>query len=76
MEKKDGFLISASGAKSSKRLLGIIMLVGSLLFGGLVGVMSIFFSIEKPDVALSILQYFIMGGCSLLGIGVLEGKKK
>lgn len=74
-EKKDGFLNGANGAKSSKRLIGIIMLCVSLIFGAVLGGMAIFYNIKSPDIALSILQYFIMGGCSLLGIGVLEGKK-
>lgn len=79
MTEKMGYLSDDAGNKSSKRLWGSILLcfgifLASILFG---------FSIVKPEhiytTATTILETFIVGGSSLLGIGVFErilGKSK
>lgn len=76
MQNKDGYLIGNNGNKSSKRLLGVIMISLAIAYGLGVGIGSVFSVIKSPDTCLTILQYFLMGGCSLLGIGVFEGKMK
>lgn len=74
--KNSSFLTRDNGVKSSKRLLGVIMLAWALLYGGCLGLMSIFGEIKNPDITTTVLQYFILGGCTLLGVGVFEGNKK
>lgn len=72
---KDSYLKGVNGAKSSKRLIGTIMLSTSLVYGLVLGVYAIQNKVVNPDICTSILQYFILGGCTLLGVGIFETKK-
>lgn len=69
-----GFLVGANGLKSSKRLLGIVTLAIALLLSITLEIMAIFHTIKNPEVAMTVLQYLMMGGCTLLGVGVFEAK--
>lgn len=76
--KKDnanGFLEGGNGGKSSKRLLGIIMLISSLIFGLILGATALFFNISNAETCLEVLKYFMVGGCTLLGVGIFENNK-
>lgn len=73
--KKDSYLNGINGTKSSKRLLGMLMLASSLIYGLILGLYAIQNKITNPDVCTDILQLFILGGCTLLGVGIFETKR-
>ena len=69
---KCGFLEDANGDKSSKRLLGSVLLFAGIIFAAIL----FYYSIEKKatdaDTAIAIINVFLVTGGTLLGIGTFE----
>jgi hypothetical protein len=60
------------GNTSSKRICGFVLLGAALVMAIVLFCLSIYYSIADSSTALKIIEYFLIGGGSLLGIGVFE----
>ncbi len=70
--KQAGFFRDAQGHRSSKRLIGTILIGVGAAFLGVVGVFSLFNPVADPQTSLDVGRTLIYAGAGLLGIGVVE----
>lgn len=71
-EIKTGFFYDSQGNKSSKRLIGTILISAGGAFLGVVGVFSLFNPVADPQTSLDVGRTLIYAGAGLLGVGVIE----
>ncbi len=71
-EIKTGFFYDSQGNKSSKRLIGTILIGAGGVFLGIVGVVSLSRIVADPHTALAAGKTLIYAGAGLLGVGVIE----
>jgi hypothetical protein len=69
----NGFLHDSEGDKSSKRLVGVVLLGVALIMASTLFIFALKKQVGDPSTCLSVLQYLFIAGTSLLGIGVAEG---
>jgi hypothetical protein len=69
----NGFLHDSEGDKSSKRLLGAILLGVGIIMASTLFIFALNKHVGDPGTCLSVLQYIFLAGTSLLGLGVAEG---
>ncbi len=70
--RQTGFFRDAQGHRSSKRLIGTILIGAGGGFLGIVGAFSLFNPVADPQTSLDVGRTLIYAGAGLLGIGVAE----
>ena len=70
--KQAGLFRDAQGHRSSKRVIGTILIGAGGAFLGVVGVFSLFNPVADPQTSLDVGRTLIYAGAGLLGIGVAE----
>jgi hypothetical protein len=68
----NGFLHDSDGDKSSKRLLGVVLLGVGIIMASTLFIFGLMRHVGDPATCLSVLQYTFMAGTSLLGLGIAE----
>jgi len=71
-KRQTGFFRDAQGHRSSKRLIGTILIGAGGAFLGIVGVFSLFNPVADPQTSLDVGRTLIYAGAGLLGVGVVE----
>ena len=67
-----GFLQDPKGNKSSKRLLGVILLVNGLILKNAEWLLAIFKTVANQQMMLDCSNALMFSGTALLGVGVAE----
>ncbi len=70
--KQTGFFRDSQGCRSSKRLIGTVLIAAGGVFLGIVGACSLVRIIADPTTALAAGKTLIYAGAGLLGVGVVE----
>lgn len=70
--RQNGFFYDSQGNRSSKRLVGTVLIVAGGCFLGIVGVFSLFNPVADPATSLAVGKTLIYAGAGLLGVGVVE----
>lgn len=71
-EIKTGFFYDSQGNRSSKRLIGTVLIAAGGAFLVIVGVFSLFNPVADPRTSLDVGRTLIYAGAGLLGVGVVE----
>jgi len=71
-KRQTGFSRDSQGKRSSKRLMGTILIGAGGVFLGIVGAFSLFNPVADPQTSLDVGRTLIYAGAGLLGVGVVE----
>lgn len=72
-QQPTGIIEESPGVKSSKRLMGVVLVSSGAALLVAIGVVAIFRSVTDSAAALDAGKALIWTGAALLGVGVLEG---
>ncbi len=71
-KRQTGLFRDAQGHRSSKRVIGTVLIGAGGVFLGIVGGFSLFNPVADPQTSLDVGRTLIYAGAGLLGIGVAE----